>query len=55
MCKSEFPGYIEVVDADDNRNAFLEMIVVEKPKKNYLILESVCDKEKSIMVIQNTP
>jgi len=32
-----------------------EMIGVDKPTGNYLILQSACEKEKSIMVIQNTP
>lgn len=54
VCKSEFPAYVEV-STHDGSKYMKEMIGVEKPTGNYLILESACEKEKSIMVIQNTP
>jgi hypothetical protein len=30
-----------------------EMLPIEKPKGNYLILEGACEKSKSVMIIQN--
>lgn len=32
-----------------------ELITLDRPKGNYLIFEGACEKEKSIMVMQNTP
>jgi hypothetical protein len=53
VCKTEFPGYVEVTG--ESTRFTKEMIGVDKPTGNYLILQSACEKEKSIMVIQNTP
>jgi hypothetical protein len=32
-----------------------ELITLDRPKGPYLIFEGACEKEKSIMIIQNTP
>ena len=32
-----------------------ELISLERPEGSYLIFEGACEKEKSIMVVQNTP
>lgn len=32
-----------------------ELITLDRPKGTYLIFEGACEKEKSIMVVQNTP
>jgi hypothetical protein len=32
-----------------------ELISLDRPQGTYLIFEGACEKEKSIMVIQNTP
>lgn len=32
-----------------------ELLPIEKPQGNYLILEGACDKEKSVIMIQNIP
>ena len=54
MCKSEFSGFVEVSNGEDPP-ALREMIGVDKPQGRYLILESVSEKDKNIMVIQATP
>jgi pSer/pThr/pTyr-binding forkhead associated (FHA) protein len=33
----------------------IEMLPIEKPKGNYLILEGACEKTKSVMMIKNVP
>lgn len=42
-----------VVETDDHK--VIEMLPIEKPKGNYLILEGACEKTKSVMMIQNVP
>lgn len=32
-----------------------ELLAIEKPKDNYLILEGISDKTKSLVVIHNVP
>lgn len=32
-----------------------ELLPIEKPVSDYLILEGACDKEKSVIMIQNIP
>ena len=32
-----------------------ELITLDRPKGTYLIFEGACEKEKSIIVVQNTP
>lgn len=32
-----------------------ELLPIEKPSGNYLILEGACEKVKSVMLIQNVP
>jgi hypothetical protein len=32
-----------------------ELLPIEKPLSNYLILEGACEKVKSVMLIQNVP
>ena len=31
----------------------LELLPIQKPKADYLILEAACEKSKSVMMIQN--
>lgn len=33
----------------------IEMLPLEKPLGNYIILEGACEKSKSVMIIQNVP
>jgi predicted component of type VI protein secretion system len=42
-----------VVETEDQR--VIEMLPIEKPKGNYMILEGACEKTKSVMMIQNVP
>lgn len=39
----------------DVSGRFHELLPIEKPEGNYLILEGACDKTKSVMIIQNVP
>lgn len=39
----------------DVEGAHREMLPIEKPNGNYMILESACEKSKSVMIIQNVP
>lgn len=50
VCKAELPVIIETEDGKS-----VEMLPIDKPKGNYLILEGACEKTKSVMMIQNIP
>lgn len=41
--------------ADNGKIYNKELITLDRPQGTYLIFEGACEKEKSIMVIQNTP
>jgi hypothetical protein len=49
VCKFELPM---IIDVDDKK---IEMLPLEKPNGNYIILEGACEKSKSVMIIQNIP
>lgn len=49
VCKTEFPGYVDAF------GVHRELLELELPSENYIMLEGACEKEKSIMIIQNTP
>jgi hypothetical protein len=50
VCKAELPVVVETEDGK-----IIEMLPIEKPKGNYMILEGACEKTKSVMMIQNVP
>ncbi len=37
----------------DMENKLVEMLPIQKPQGNYLILEGACEKSKSVIIIQN--
>lgn len=37
----------------DTNQAQLELLPIQKPKGNYMILEAACQKTKSVMLIRN--
>ena len=41
-----------VIETEDELK---ELLPIEKPKGNYIILEGACEKVKSVMMIQNVP
>lgn len=54
VCKSELPGFIEMKN-QDGKVYNKELITLDRPQGTYLIFEGACEKEKSIMIMQNTP
>lgn len=42
-----------IIEVDNGKT--IELLPIEKPKGNYLILEGACEKTKSVMMIQNVP
>lgn len=50
MCKTELPIRIET-----EKNQTIDLLPIEKPQGNYVILEGACEKTKSVMMIQNVP
>jgi hypothetical protein len=47
VCKEELPMTV------DTGSTVIELLPIEKPKTNYLILEAACEKSKSVMLIKN--
>lgn len=47
MCKDEYPRYIEKAGVE------YELLPIEKPKGDHIILEGISDKANNMMVIQN--
>lgn len=39
----------------ESKNQQRELMSIEKPEGNYLVLEGACEKTKSVMLIQNVP
>ena len=39
----------------ETKGELKELLPIEKPKGNYIILEGACEKVKSVMMIQNVP
>lgn len=39
-----------IIETGDND---LELLPIQKPKDDYMILEGACEKSKSVMLIQN--
>jgi hypothetical protein len=50
VCKGELPIRVET-----ETGRTIELLPIEKPKGNYIILEGACEKTKSVMMIQNVP
>jgi hypothetical protein len=47
VCKTELPMILDI------NGQMKELLPIEKPQGDYLILEGACDKEKSVIMIQN--
>lgn len=41
-----------IIEANNQQR---ELLPIDKPEGNYLILEGACEKTKSVMLIQNVP
>lgn len=39
----------------DNGGKIFELLPIEKPQGNYIILEGACARSKSLIIIHNTP